>query len=108
MSEYTPTTADMRHGYIVTSMRYTPETDDHLLAKRRREVADEFDRWLAGERADARREGQVEGMRQAAYVAGDVAPDGMGGNDWFPSEWSDYVSAWLEYRADRIEDGACQ
>ena len=47
---YVPTTADMRHGYIVTSMRYTPETDEHLLAKRRREVADEFDRWLAQER----------------------------------------------------------
>ena len=53
MSEYTPTTADIRHGHIVTSMRYTPETDDHLLAKRRREVADEFDRWLAQERDKA-------------------------------------------------------
>lgn len=53
MSEYTPTTADIRHGYIVTSMRYTPETDDHLLAKRRREVADEFDRWLDQVKADA-------------------------------------------------------
>lgn len=52
MSEHTPTTADIRHGYIVTSMRYTPETDDHLLAKRRREVADEFDRWLAKVKAD--------------------------------------------------------
>lgn len=57
-------------------------------------------------RAAAHREGQVEGMRQAAYVAGDVAPDGMGGNDWFPSEWSDYVAGWLEYRAHWIENGA--
>ena len=61
MSEYTPTTADIRHGYIVTSMRYTPETDDHLLAKRRREVADEFDRWLAKVKADAWDEGNDAG-----------------------------------------------
>ena len=68
MSEYTPTTADIRHGYIVTSMRYTPETDDHLLAKRRREVADEFDRWLDQERADARREGQADAWDAGAQA----------------------------------------
>ena len=76
MSEYTPTTADIRHGYIVTSMRYTPETDDHLLAKRRREVADEFDRWLDQVKADARREGQAdawgEGYGAGAQDMGDL------------------------------------
>lgn len=70
MSEYTPTTADIRHGYIVTSMRYTPETDDHLLSKRRREVADEFDRWLAGVKADAWDEGEQAGMRRADWEYG--------------------------------------
>ena len=75
MSEYTPTTADMRHGYIVTSMRYTPETDDHLLAKRRREVADEFDRWLDQERADARREGQADAWDEGYRAGADDMSD---------------------------------
>lgn len=80
MSEYVPTTADMRHGYIVTSMRYTPETDDHLLAKRRREVAAEFDAWLDGVCAEARREGQAEAWDEGVVVALNHAirnPDGI-------------------------------
>lgn len=65
MSEYTPTTDEVRavwrewsgYGGLIDRTCPEPTTRAGMVA--------EFDRWLDRERADARREGQAEGWAEA-------------------------------------------
>lgn len=66
-AEYTPTTHTMRTVYI-NAMMQACDHEDHLRAKHRREVADEFDRWLDAERDAAQRGAWRDGYVAAASV----------------------------------------
>lgn len=61
MSEYTPTTGQVRQ-FWASEGTHVPaaKSEDYVVS------AAEFDRWLDRERAIARREGQAEGMRSTA------------------------------------------
>ena len=108
MSEpYTPDEHNVRAAWIETGLG----SEESLIA--------EFDRWLAGVRAAARREGQAEGMRSTADWLEGGTPRAYGFQHpcdpphmrTQPTEWElrlMYAVDAIREAADRIENGADQ
>ncbi len=91
MSEYTPTTVEVRHAY---GDARCADADDPAHANGCPQDA-EFDRWLA----EHDRQVKAEALREAAdsYVLGHIAYMGF---------QPGYTQKWLRARADALEEAA--
>lgn len=95
MSDYTPTTDEVRYAYV--DYYYPPGGRSHAEGLR------EVDRWLAARDREVAARTLREVAEDAYAWDSNPDPDGVGGNDWFPSDWAGQVQGWLHHRADLLK-----
>ncbi len=83
MSDYTPTTEDIRNAYMSGDWNDNPTDDDAM----KRHFAAKFDRWLTAHDAEVEARGYQQGREDAAKAVETALNDYMYGEECGPPEF---------------------